>query len=65
MTQRDLNSIKFPLPPLEEQKEISDFLDRKCAAIDENILKHQRLIEKLSEYKRSVIYEVVTGKVEV
>lgn len=59
------NNLKFPLPPIEEQKEIADFLDKKCAAIDENISKREKLIEKLSEYKKSLIYEVVTGKVEV
>jgi len=50
---------------ISEQKEIADFLDKKCAAIDENISKREKLIEKLSEYKKSLIYEVVTGKVEV
>lgn len=65
MTQHDLYSVKFPLPPLEEQKEMSAYLDKKCAAIDENIAKHQQLAEKLTEYKKSLIYEVVTGKMEV
>lgn len=59
------NNIKFPLPPIEEQKEIAAFLDKKCSAIDENISRYKNLAEKLSEYKKSLIYEVVTGKVEV
>lgn len=37
----------------------------KCTAIDENIAKHQQLAEKLTEYKKSLIYEVVTGKMDV
>lgn len=57
--------LKIPLPPLEEQKKIAAFLDEKCSAIDEKISKHEKLAEKLTEYKKSLIYEVVTGKVEV
>ena len=53
------------LPPLEEQKKIADFLDKKCSAIDESISAHKNLAEKLIEYKKSLIYEVVTGKKEV
>ena len=58
-------NIKIPFPPLDEQKKISDFLDKKCAAIDENICRREKLIDKLTEYKKSLIYEVVTGKMEV
>lgn len=65
LTIKNFANIKIPLPPIEEQKEIAAFLDSKCAAIDENISKREKLIEKLSEYKKSLIYEVVTGKVEV
>lgn len=61
----EFRAIKIPLPPLEEQKKIAAFLDEKCAAIDENISKHEKLAEKLTEYKKSLIYEAVTGKVEV
>ena len=55
----------IPLPPMDEQKKIVDFLDRKCAAIDESICRREKLIEKLTEYKKSLIYEAVTGKMEV
>ena len=65
MTQRDLNSVQFPYVLYEEQKQIADYLDKKCSKIDENISKRQALIEKLNEYKKSLIYEVVTGKMEV
>ena len=53
------------VPPLAEQRAIADCLDRKCAEIDELIaIKHQK-IEALKEYKKSVIFEYVTGKKEV
>lgn len=55
----------IPFPPMEEQKQIADYLDKKCAAIDDSIAKRQQLIEKLTEYKKSLIFEVVTGKKEV
>jgi len=52
-------------PPKEEQKEIADYLDKKCTAIGKSVLQKQKLIEKLIEYKKSLIYECVTGKREV
>lgn len=52
-------------PTIDEQRQIADFLDRKCSAIDATISKKQALIEKLKAYKKSLIYEVVTGKKEV
>ena len=65
MTQRDLNNIIFANPKLEEQKEIADYLDKKCSAIDKLITNKEKVIEKLTEYKKSLIYECVTGKREV
>lgn len=61
----DLFSIKVPVPPFEEQKRISDFIADKCVRIDSAIEKKQKLIEKLADYKKSLIYEAVTGKLEV
>lgn len=54
-----------PIPSLEEQKEIADYLDSKCASIDEIIKKKQQQLEILEEYKKSLIFEYVTGKKEV
>ena len=54
----------FYCPPL-EQKEIADYLDAKCAEIDGLIAKKEQLVEELESYKKSLIYEVVTGKREV
>lgn len=53
------------LPPLHEQKEIANYLDAKCAEIDKLIAKKEQLVKELESYKKSLIYEVVTGKREV
>lgn len=58
-------SIKVVVPPLEEQKEIVGYLDAKCAEIDKLIAKKEQLVKELESYKKSLIYEVVTGKREV
>ena len=53
------------IPPADEQKEITDYLDNKCAQIEELISAKQSQIEALESYKKSLIYEFVTGKKEV
>ncbi|WP_094607181.1 hypothetical protein SPSIL_058140 [Sporomusa silvacetica DSM 10669] len=60
--QRDINKIHITCPPIEEQIEIGKYLDKKCAAIEKAIAHKEKLIEKLAEYKKSLIYECVTGK---
>lgn len=65
MTQYDLGSICIPDIPMNEQKEIVDYLDNKCSQIDKIIEEKQKQIEKIEEYKKSVIYEYVTGKKRV
>lgn len=60
MTQRDLNSVIFPLLPVFEQLRIADYLDDKCGKIDAIIAREKAVIEKLKEYKLSVITEAVT-----
>lgn len=50
------------VPPMEEQKAIAAYLDEKCADIDRLVDLKQQKIEKLKDYKKSVIYEAVTGK---
>lgn len=52
-------------PTLEEQKIIASYLDTKCAEIDQLIAVKHSKIEKLEQYKRSLIYEYVTGKKEI
>jgi len=63
--QRDINKMHITVPPIEEQKQIALFLDQKCTKIDCFIKKKQMLIDKLSDYKKSLIYEAVTGKLEI
>ena len=60
-----LSHIKIPLVDIRFQESVVDFLDKKCTAIDTVIEQKQNLIEKLTEYKKSLIYECVTGKKEV
>lgn len=60
-----LSGIKILLPSLEEQTSIASFLDKKCNEIDELITAKQKKIETLKEYKKSVIFEAVTGKIEI
>ena len=61
----DFLRIKMILPPIFEQQQIADYLDKKCAEIDELVAVKQQKIETLKEYKKSLIYEYVTGKKEV
>ena len=62
---RTLEKLKICFPPISEQKSIADFLDKKCSAIDSTISKKQQIIEKMTEYKKSLIYECVTGKLSI
>ena len=61
---KDFLNIHFPVPPLEEQQAILDALSSKCSAVDRLISIKRAKIEKLEQYKRSLIYEYVTGKKE-
>ena len=61
----EFRAIKVPVPPFEEQQAIADYLDDKCAAIDAMIAEKEALIADLEAYKKSLIFEVVTGKREV
>jgi len=65
MNFEQINNTMMPFISVDEQQQITDYLDKKCAAIDASIAKRQQLIEKLTEYKKSLIFEVVTGKKEV
>ena len=53
------------LPPLEEQREIAEYLDEKCCEIDKLVAKKEELLVDLEDYKKSLIYEYVTGKKEI
>lgn len=60
-----LKDFIITIPPLAEQQEIADYLDKKCEEIDSLISLKQQKIEELKEYKKSLIYEYVTGKKQV
>lgn len=57
-----LKNVYIPSPSLPEQKSIAKMLDSKCAQIDSLIAEKESLIADLTEYKKSLIFEVVTGK---
>lgn len=61
----EMKRISIPLPPLSEQEAIADYLDNKCAEIEQIIADKKSQIETLDGYKKSLIYEYVTGKKEV
>ena len=58
-------AIKVVFPPQSEQEEIINYLDEKCAGIDALIAKKQQYLTEIENYKKSLIYEYVTGKKEV
>lgn len=61
----NVQNFKIPLPIESEQKQIANYLDKKCKTIDESIKAKKKQLEILEEYKKSLIYEYVTGKKEV
>ncbi len=65
LTYDGLKSFKIILPSLEEQNQIVEYIDKKISEIDTLITKKEVLIVELEEYKKSLIYECVTGKKEV
>lgn len=60
-----ISNFHVAVPSIKEQDEICLYIDKKCSTIDSTIANKQALIEKLTAYKKSLIYEVVTGKKEV
>ena len=62
---QEMKRIIIPFPSLEEQEQIACFLDNKCGEIDCVLQSKQNQRDTLSEYKKSLIYEYVTGKKEV
>ena len=65
VTVDEVSNVTCVVPSLSEQAQISDFLDRKTKQIDELIAAEQRKIERLKEYRQSLISEAVTGKIDV
>ena len=65
LSQEELRKIKIPFPPINEQIEIAKYLEKKRNDIDMAILEKIQQLETLEQYKKSLIYEYVTGKKEV
>lgn len=65
LTEDQLGAIKQLVPPLDEQQEIADYLDNKCAEIEQIIADKKSQIETLDGYKKSLIFEYATGKKEI
>lgn len=59
------NNFMIPVPPLDDQREIAEYLENKITEIDSIITDKQKQIETIEEYKKSLIFEYVTGKKEV
>lgn len=60
-----VKAFKICLPSTNEQIRIAEYLDKKCSEIDKAIANKEQVIEKFTEYKKSLIYECVTGKKKV
>ena len=58
----EIGDVQILLPPIPEQEFIAKMLDSKCTQIDSLIAEKESLIADLMEYKKSLIFEVVTGK---
>lgn len=65
ITATKISNTYIPVPPLPEQQRIAAYLDEKCARIDALLAEKDELLDKLAEYKKSLIFECVTGKREV
>ena len=65
LNEEQFGMIKTILPPREEQETIANYLDEKCATIEQSIADKLTQIETLKAYKSSLIYEYVTGKKQV
>jgi restriction endonuclease S subunit len=65
MTQTNYGNMYIPLPSIDMQTLIVEYIEKQCAELDALISANHKTIEKLKEYRQSVIYEAVTGKVEI
>ena len=62
---KTIERLRILLPPIDEQNRIAEYLKCKCEVIENIIEKKQLIVSKFNEYKKSLIYEAVTGKLEV
>jgi len=64
MTQTDYCNMILPVPPIKEQTQIANYLDGICHNAEDAIYRHTRIIEILEKYRKSIIYNAVTGKID-
>lgn len=62
LTQGEMKKMYLPVPPIKEQEEIAEYLDKKCQAIENNIAKYLKQKELLERYRKALIAQVITGK---
>ena len=65
ISQETIKQLWLPIPSADEQIEISNYLDEKCRSVDALVTKKQQYLTEIENYKKSLIYEYVTGKKEV
>ena len=65
LNEEQFGAILTVVPPYEEQRKIAEYLDKKCEEIEECIARKKEQISTLEEYKKSLIFEYVTGKKEI
>ena len=65
INQTELSNIVVAIPPVNEQNQIAECLRHKCERVDKIIEQRGKIIETLQKYKKSIVYEMVTGKREV
>ena len=65
LTFEEIKKMEILVPPNDEQNDIADYLDKKSQMIEKLILQKEKLIEEMEQYKKSLIYEYVTGKKRV
>ena len=65
ISQETIKQLWLTIPSADEQIEISNYLDEKCKSVDALIAKKQQYLTEIENYKKSLIYEYVTGKKEV
>lgn len=64
-TKEKFENLNIVLPPVDEQRAIASYLDSKCDEIDSLIELKRQKIEALKDYKKSIIFEAVTGKTSI
>ena len=65
LTQEQLENVRIVVPPTFVQQQIGDYLDIRCAEVDRVVAANNAVIDKLKDYRQSLIYEAVTGKIAV